>query len=484
MKTSLLRFAPVLGILAAICLILAGTAFAQTDTSWCVSPDPAVPVGCATVTLSPAALKGDFYLGETLLAQGQNPANLILPPGSKQVSVKNIQSTDPGFGTLYVYSDATAYLFTTAGKVSNSTVYPTKKFIRGTLKVTCDARNTTATDILSCIVSIDTVAQAEPLAPGASHEYVLDPGSHAVSVAIVGDSAKYWTPATFEQKASIFAGGTSSVRATFNKMGHLIINNNQPGVLADYYVDGTLVIAQAAGTDLWVLPYKSIRIDAKNFSDPAAKGAWTYYDATSYTFFSPGTERTVTMRLTKKSLVGYFSLTCKIDGTQPGQIIFCQTTIDGAAVENVAPGFTKRYPLAPGPHHVTVVVGPTDQYTSDPYNYDIVIVTGQTVSQTATWHSNGPGGGGPPPTATPQGGMGTVIAINQTTDNSTCRVAVAGMGQVYNVDAPTSMQIPAGSYSWQVFFGNKQTTQNGFTLPPGGTCAWVCYDEYVTYSCP
>jgi hypothetical protein len=178
-----------LGTLAIIVAVLmfAGTAIAQSE-QWCASGD-GTATGCVEIKLNPASLVGDFYLGDRLLAQAQNPGRLILPPGSNRIDVRNIQSTDAGNGVLFVYSDASANVSIVQGKIQTVTVYPQKRFIRGTLNLTCDIRNSTANDSVACAVAIDGVGQPETVAPGAKHSYFLDPASHVVSVTVTGASA-------------------------------------------------------------------------------------------------------------------------------------------------------------------------------------------------------------------------------------------------------------------------------------------------------
>lgn len=482
------RFWLVAGLIL-LSLMMVGTTLAQTAAEWCLSTEEA-PMGCASISISPAALTGDFFSGETLLAQGANPGQVLLPPGSQRVDVKNIQSTDEGFGTLFVYADSVANVYTTAGQIRSTTVYPRKTYIRGTLNLTCDIRNSIETDSLGCQVTIDEVPQEEVLAPGAKANYILDPGAHALSVAVVGDSAILWSPATRDVTATIYLGQTNYQRPRFDKNAHLTLTNSVPGVLVDYYVDGELVATQVESADLWVAPNKSHRLEANNFFDPAANGVYTYRDAVSSAYLYPGSERTVKFTLYKTYLLGFFDLTCTIDNLPPSDPPYCQTYVDGVPLAPVYSGTTSHFPLTPGAHEVHVVLGPEDAWLSEPFDYTITIYAGRNYAKTAhyTLVDNYPGTDSPPaPPAPPPGpssGNGTVIGVNMTTDVSTCRFALAGNGQVYNLDTPASFQIPAGSYSWQAFFGYGQTDQFGFVMQPGGTCVFTCYDTYVTTSCP
>jgi hypothetical protein len=288
---------------------------------------------------------------------------------------------------------------------------------------------------------------------------------------------------------NIYVGGTNYQRPRFDKNAHLTLTNSVPGVLADYYVDGELVATQVESTDLWVAPNISHQLLANNFFDPAANGVYTYRDAISSAYLYPGSERTVRFTLYKTYLMGFLDLKCTINNLPPADPPYCQTYVDGVPLAPVYAGTNGNFPLTPGAHNVHVVLGPEDGWYSDPLDYPITVYAGRTVYKTATFTlvDNYPAPDSPPappPPPVPASGMGTVVGINMTSDNSTCRFAIAGNGQVYNLDAPASFPIPAGSYSWQAFFGYKQTNQFGFVLNPGATCVFTCYDEYVTTSCP
>lgn len=464
-------------------------AVAPAGSDWCVSPDGVTKIGCAEITISPAGLTGDFYLKDTLLVKGQNPGRVILPPGNQRVDVRNIVSTEAGYGVLFVYNDAQAFVYVRENQVGKTTVYPTKKFIRGTLALTCDIRNTTPADVLGCSVTIDGVVQPDVLGIGAKRNYILDPGPHTVSVAITGAQSSLWAPATRDSKPNITAGRTTTISARFEKAGHLFINNNQPGVLADYYVDGKLVATQVAATDLWVEPNKSHRVEAKNYTDPAAQGVWKFNDSSTFAFLSPGQSRTVTFRPTKVYLMGFLALTCKFEGLSPGENVYCVPRVDGVVLASVAPDATVTYPLMPGNHELMVTVGPEDQFTSDPQVFQIRIYAGQTVRKTVTWEREEEAPPPPPPgpVATPVpptgGGMGTIAAVNMSTTNATCRVAINGNGGSWLLDAPNSIQLQPNSYGIQIFIGNKQSNGFAIRLDAGETCVYYCFDEFWSSNC-
>jgi hypothetical protein len=471
-------------------LLIVGTALAQEGA--CV---PDATHGCARIVLSPDDVTGDFFVqnaeDDTLLAQQQNVFEVgyevPTPSTPMHFDILNIRDSSPEYGVLYVYNDSSANVWFTAGRTTTVTVTPRKQFIRGTLSLTCDIRNTAPEDSVGCQVTIDEMPQEAILAPAEQGSYILDPGSHMVRVGVVGDSASLWTPDTQEQTTTITTGRTTTLWPRFDKMGHLTMALNQPGVVADFYVDDELVASQVETADLWVTPYHSHRVEARNTADPAANGVYRWRDAVSWAYLSPGQARTVTFYLQKQFVQGFFDLTCTVDNLQPGENAYCQPVIDDVPVTAVQPGTTGTFNLEPGAHHVRVVMGPESDWISEPYEWDITIYAGYTVSRTASYTINAePSGEAPPPAEppAPDSGMGTVAAFNQTSDNSTCRFTISGYGQVVFLDAPSSMSLPAGSYAWQAFFGPRgQTNQFSFQLPAGQTCNFTCYDTYADSTC-
>jgi hypothetical protein len=323
--------------------------------NWCVSPDGS-PVGCAEIALSSETMTADFYLGEALLAQQQNPGRLILPPNqSHTIDVRNVQSTEEQYGVLYVYADTSANVYPLEGQISKLTVSPQKSYIRGTLNLTCDIRNAVEGDSVACQVVIDGVPQEGTLLPGAKADYILDPGDHTVAVNLVGEMAMLWDPASTSEVASITAGGTSTLRPRFDKRAHLILVLDQPDVFADFTINGELVAEQVPTYEQWVAPYKTYRVEAKNITDPLAGEVYRWRDATSSSYLSPGQERTVTFRLQKEFLQGFLKVQCNPPSVQPADSIGCRVTIDEVVQEgDLPPGGEVTYTLQKGQHAVKV----------------------------------------------------------------------------------------------------------------------------------
>lgn len=246
-------------------LIFPGTAVAQTN-EWCTLSKGSAS-GCAEITLSPAALAGDFHIGDMLIASDQNPGRLNFPLSVQRIDVRNIQSSEGG-----------------------------------TLNLTCDIRNTNANDQVACAISINGIPQSEQLAPGAKTTYFLEPGQHVISIMTAGSSSVYWSPAMIEQKTSIAVGQTVTLKPRFDKKAHLILTLDQPNITADIYLNGILFASQVPSADIWVAPNKNHKIEAKNIVDPAANGLYKWRDATTYSYVGAGIERTIKIKLVKQKL--------------------------------------------------------------------------------------------------------------------------------------------------------------------------------------
>ncbi len=333
---------------------LTASVLLQDAPEWCVSPDGS-PVGCAEIALSSETAVGDFYLGDALLAQGQNPGRLVLAAGtSHTIDVRNVQDTVEGFGTLFVYQDATASVYVGEGQFRQSTVTLKKQYIRGTLNVSCDVKSYVEGESIGCQVLIDGAGQEGTLMPGGSADYILDPGDHTVVVQLVGDLAGLWSPASAEQVVNITAGQTKKVAPRFEKAGHLIVTLDQPGVVGDFYLNGELVASQVPSFEQWVQPNKSHKLEVKNLFDPAANGIYTWKDATTTAYLSPGQEKAVEVRLQQQYLKGFLDVTCDVRAYNPGESVGCRVFIDEAQQGDLAPEATANYVLDPGSHTVRV----------------------------------------------------------------------------------------------------------------------------------
>lgn len=385
-----------IGTLTFSLLIATGAVMAQDEFSLVeetppLDCPPSETTGCAIIYLSPETLTGDFYLGEEPLALGQNPALLNLPAStSSRIDVRNIQDTAEGFGTLYVYKDTSATIWLNAGQTRETTLFPQKSFIRGTLHLTCTIQNPKEGDDVACQVTIDDIPQETLLPLDGEADYILEPGPHQVTVTLVGEQAYLWSPASQSHTAYVYKGVTRNVTSRFYKAGYLTLTLEQLGVLADFYDNDELVAEQVNTTALWVEPNKTHRLTATNFTDPDATDLYTWKDATRWVYIGAGQEKSVVFSLKKRYLKGFLSLTCNIRVPQPDEYAYCQPSIDGTDYDPILPGQTVEYTLEPGRYSVVVKAGPPYAWTDASLTFSPTIYAGRTYKRTITFNLQRP----------------------------------------------------------------------------------------------
>jgi hypothetical protein len=341
---------------------------------------------------------GDIYLDGTLVApQAASYDTWVAPSRSHRVEVKAI--TDPAAGDVYRWRDATTSTTLNPGQERSLVVRLQKQWLKGFLHVTCNITNPQPGMV--CLLTLDGVAR-DPLAPGASADFTLDPGSHPLS-ATVGPAGS-WTSTTRSTTVYITGGRTTNYTATLTAQtppnGILLVNNSGLAI-CNVYISPT--------------------------TDPYWEADWL------------------------------------------------------AAGQSIAPGAQRTF---------SVAQGVWDMRADDCSGNIISIEWEIPVYGTYTWYVGGVSAA-PPPAPTPSApsapasGTGTVTAVTQTGGTATCRITIAGMGGVWFLDAPASMSLPAGTYSWQAFLGPRgETGQFAFTLRAGASCVFTCYDEFATTSCP
>jgi hypothetical protein len=372
-----------------IALILVCPLIVTTVTATATAQEPtcapsAEPSGCAKVSLWPDTLSGDYFIGETVVAQEQNPAYINVASATTQaIDITNITSSEDGYGELFVYDDAQVRAWVAEGNTRSYTAYPRRRFIRGMLNVTCAIRQAAEDDDIGCEVSVDGVPQGIRIEPGQRETYILELGAHEVMVAPIGASAHLWSPESHTETVYTRAGGTSYVNSYFNKQGHLTITMDQPGVTADLYVDGELVATQAASAEMWVAPFRTYRVEAKNITDPAAGEIYGWRDSVAWTYVGPGQERMATLRLTQVYTKGYLDIVCEVTNVEPGEDPVCLPTIDGLQVAPVANGATATHVVEPGYHDVTVLLEPTEVFNTSPFTTRPWVTAGSTSTITA-----------------------------------------------------------------------------------------------------
>lgn len=283
-----------IGILAVIIIVIAVMVSALVAQDACPAD-----LSCPTLQL-PEGFTGDFYLGDTPLATGQNAAALQVPPGAQTLIVRNIQSSDPNFNQLFVYQEASVRVSLRAGQSRTFPVKTKQQFIRGTLNFTCQIANRVDGENVACSVSIDGVYRTD-VAVGESADFIVDPGGRAVSVQVVGEHAWLWASAVWQGNVNVTAGRTARARSQFAKLGHLVITLNQAGAVGDIYVNGELLASQVASADKWVAP-GSYSVEIKNINDLAAGGVYRWVDASVSSTARAGRDSAVTARLKKELL--------------------------------------------------------------------------------------------------------------------------------------------------------------------------------------
>jgi hypothetical protein len=294
-----------------VALGVTGVALAQDDLPPCVYSDGSAG-SCVILYLTPDTLIGEFWANDVYYPFDVGKVNLVTgidEPGVKDViEFRNIEDpSDPLWNVLYVYNNVKKTVtYPGYGEWRDVPFAPTKKYIRGTVEVTCDIKSWVAENV-SCAVTIDDVPQATPILAGQKASYIVDPGSHNFVVTLTGDPAQtiLWSPASLTKKVFVSASATvSKQKFSFSKAAHLISNMDKPGALADWYVDGVLVGTQVASIDQWVNPTKAHKVEVKNITDatldPLSLYLFHWKDATQSPFIASGKEKTVTFKLTKE----------------------------------------------------------------------------------------------------------------------------------------------------------------------------------------
>ena len=344
--------------------------------------------GHLVVNLKQEGVTADFYVDTVLVSPQVASVDLWLSPNkSHTIGIKNV--VDPAANGIYGWNDSTQYAYTTAGSDKTLTVNLIKKPIKGFLKIKCVLPSVQPTDLVVCRPTIDTIVQADIL-PGAEFVYPLDKGSHAVQVDLVGDSAHLWAPQTRAQKSTIYAGYTTTYSPIFTKSGHLVVTLDQPGVVADFYLDGVLVATQVAGFDAWVTPFVNHKVEVKAVFDPLAGALYHFNDATSYASVSPGAEKPVVVKLVKVVTAATVGVLCLLQNAPPPDYLpaFCDVYIDGEYRGQVASSSATVFLVSAGHHQVAIDLGPQDVWSADPTVHEIDLAIDENIVLTAIYFLN------------------------------------------------------------------------------------------------
>jgi hypothetical protein len=373
-----------LGLLTVFLITAAPGQARQSAQTACEQGDS--PTGCASVSLSPDTLVGDFYIDGALVAGGVNPALLNVAPNTLvRVEVRNIRDSGEGFGDVYAYDDAATDVWVSAAQTRGYTLYPRKVFTKGFLDFTCDIRNAKEGENVACRVLVDGKKQAD-VPPGEKATYNLEPGSRTVRVELVGNQAGLWSPAADEQTVNISAGSKRTLRATFAKKSLLTIALNQEGVTGNLYVDDTLVAAKSASAQVWVAPNATHRVEVRNTADPASDGAYHWKDASASAYLGAGQERTTTLSLQKEYLKGFADIACRVNDPALGDEVQCAVKVDGQSVGTIASGERGTFGIETGDRIVEVsLTGRSAKKWESPVTLAANIRAGVTTPLTATF---------------------------------------------------------------------------------------------------
>jgi hypothetical protein len=356
------------------------------------------------VTLSPAALSGDFYVNDVLAASGLNNAQLTVPSGVEvRVEARNVRDASPDFGTLYTYENASVVVTLAAGQTRTQTLYPRKVYIKGVVELTCDLRDVRTGEQALCRPTLDGVPQPD-MAPTQKARLLLTPGAHTIKMDVVGTNASLWYPASNTHNVSVSVGSTYYVRSTFSRKGLLTVNFNQRGVFGDIYIDDVLVGTQVQAAQLLVAP-GTHRVQARNFTDPASGGIYRWKDTVVYSvYLTPGQQRTSTLWLQKEYLVGFVSVLCSISGAQAGDDVQCNANIDGGTATVIPAGARRVLNALPGSHTLNVtLIGASASRWEASKSQTVSVRAGSTTYATVTFAqvTSAPAPGTPPPGGTP-----------------------------------------------------------------------------------
>jgi hypothetical protein len=365
--------------------------------------DPAAACFDATISL-PSAV-GDFYVDGVLVAAGVNSARLTTTPDTLHaIEVRNMQ--DPGvadYGRLFIYPDQATNQQTTAGRIWRVIFYPRQLAIRGTLRYVCQPFGFQAADSLACRPTIDGVPMPD-VAPGGTANYVLDPGPHTVRTDLGGDAAVNWSTNVREDFPVIVAGRFTWMSASFSLKGVLKMLTWPAGLVADIYVDGVLIAAQAATAQLYTTPQVAHTVEARNVFDPAANGRYRFDNVAVSAITFSGSTRFVYLRPPKVWLQGTLSVFCAIAGKTAGDDAECQVKANGGEIGRVPAGARGAFNVAIGTHAIeVVVVGGSAGRWGGPVGGPMNFFGGATTFYTARFNLK-PAAPAPVPVGPPAGG--------------------------------------------------------------------------------
>lgn len=333
-------------------LVLSLGGAAATDTTPC--DQSAGPAGCLDISLSPANLTADIYVGDTRVATGISSGRVSIKPYSYvKVVAKNAQDGSTEDGDVYTFSEASNYVYLFPGQVAARTFAPPKTFLKGFLTVSCSAAAQPG-ESLACRPSINGAVQAD-IVPGTTATYELAPGVYGVHIDLVGDAAPQWSPGAVDNTVTILAGLTQTVSPAYVKQNLITLTLDQPGVYGDFYVNGQLVATQAPTTQAWLPPYQTSVVEARNITDPQAVDYKWADNKTSLTLTS-GEVKVVQLALKQQWRIGWVDVGCNLTDLKPENDVVCTVIYDGQPKLIVNPLARAKFTAEPGPHTLTIVL--------------------------------------------------------------------------------------------------------------------------------
>ena len=325
---------------------------AATDVAPC--DQTAGPAGCVDVTLAPAGLTGDIYVGDTLVSPGVAGGRVSVKPYSYlKITAKNFKDGNAENGDAYQYLDASTYVYLFPGQTQAITLTPYKHYIKGFIAISCSAAIQPG-ESLACRPSINGVLQAD-VAPGATWTYPLLPGVYTIHIDLVGDSATHWSPGSLDNSVTIVAGQTVTVAPPYAKANLVTLTLDQPGTYGDFYANGQQLTTQTPTAQVWLPANQTSVVEVRNVTDPAAFEFHWADNKTSLPLTS-GLVQTVQLALVKTWDIGWVDVGCDLEDLHPDDDVICTAIYDGQPKIPVAPGARGKWTAAAGFHTVTMIL--------------------------------------------------------------------------------------------------------------------------------
>ncbi len=293
----------------------------------------------------------------------------------------------------------------------------------GTLVITCPLLDVLDGEEAACQVSIDEVVQPGLVAAGGSADYELEAGRYTVTVDVVGAQAERWAPAAQTQAVYVVRGNRAQVVPRLVKQALLQVSLGEPGLTADFYLNGDLLAEASETVETWVSPYRTYRVEARTILDPEAGDLYTWSDTTNWQYATPGGTYEVVLRPRQRYLKGFIEVTCEVQNAASEAGAMCLPTLDDEPQEMLLPGETATYVVEPGSHELTVALGPEGVWAASAKAYRPYVYAGRTRSYTPSFRLV-------VPTPTPLPGSNARQVYGTIQQNTTWRGEILVIGDV------------------------------------------------------